>query len=433
MSFHRIALTVLLATSTAAAAAPVEAQGIGSRLRDRVRERVDRAADNAIEKGLDSIEGAIACVASDAACINKAEQSGKPVVVTDEDGNPLPQAEQDAARQQANHPGRGAWANFDFVPGERVLWAEDFSSERVGNFPRRLEFLYGSMELVEANGRRYLSAASEDDWFAIQLPETLPERFTMEWDMTIPANWESHVFFSMEGMEPGNGGADGSHIRTGSVYLGSVDAGAKRGEGVRASARDYDEVVIDPNAAEGQLVRMRVHVDGKYVKVYVNELRVANVPNLELPRTDRVYFNLQGQEEHPMLVGNISINAGGRTMYDALSADGRVATQGIYFDTGSDVIRPESAPTLRQIGDMLKEHGDLKLTIEGHTDNVGDDAANQQLSERRAAAVKARLESEFGIAADRLEARGLGESNPAAGNDTPEGRQQNRRVELVRR
>ena len=81
---------------------------------------------------------------------------------------------------------------------------------------------------------------------------------------------------------------------------------------------------------------------------------------------------------------------------------------------------------------MLKQHAELKLTIEGHTDSVGDDASNLSLSERRAAAVKAYLESQFGIASDRLQAVGMGETKPAASNDTPEGRQQNRRVELVR-
>lgn len=82
---------------------------------------------------------------------------------------------------------------------------------------------------------------------------------------------------------------------------------------------------------------------------------------------------------------------------------------------------------------MLKDHADLSLTIEGHTDNTGAPEANQSLSEKRAAAVKAYLVSTFGIADSRLEAKGFGASKPAASNDTPEGRQQNRRVELVKR
>ena len=81
---------------------------------------------------------------------------------------------------------------------------------------------------------------------------------------------------------------------------------------------------------------------------------------------------------------------------------------------------------------MLKEHPDLKLAIEGHTDNVGDAAANQKLSEKRANAVKQYLVSSYGIDAGRLTAKGLGATKPVGSNDTLEGRQNNRRVELVK-
>ena len=82
---------------------------------------------------------------------------------------------------------------------------------------------------------------------------------------------------------------------------------------------------------------------------------------------------------------------------------------------------------------MLKAHPDLKLTIEGHTDNVGDAAANQTLSEQRAAAVAQYLETTYQIDASRLATKGYGATKPVASNDTPEGRQQNRRVELVKK
>ena len=110
-----------------------------------------------------------------------------------------------------------------------------------------------------------------------------------------------------------------------------------------------------------------------------------------------------------------------------------MATQGIYFDTGSDAIRQESAPTLKEIGTMLKDHADLKLTIEGHTDNVGKAESNQALSEKRAAAVRQYLIDNYQIDAGRLEAKGLGQTKPAGPNDSAEGRQQNRRVELVKK
>jgi OOP family OmpA-OmpF porin len=75
---------------------------------------------------------------------------------------------------------------------------------------------------------------------------------------------------------------------------------------------------------------------------------------------------------------------------------------------------------------------DLRLSIEGHTDNVGDDAYNLQLSERRAAAVKAYLVGSLGVSGARLEVAGLGETRPVADNGTAEGQQQNRRVDLVK-
>lgn len=81
---------------------------------------------------------------------------------------------------------------------------------------------------------------------------------------------------------------------------------------------------------------------------------------------------------------------------------------------------------------MLQDHSDLSLTIEGHTDNTGNAEANQTLSEKRAAAVKQYLITTYQIDASRLHSQGFGASKPAAPNDTPEGRQQNRRVELVK-
>ena len=81
---------------------------------------------------------------------------------------------------------------------------------------------------------------------------------------------------------------------------------------------------------------------------------------------------------------------------------------------------------------MLKDHADLKVSIEGHTDNVGEEAANQDLSKRRAASVKAYLMEKYSIEESRLQSQGFGETKPVASNDTPEGRQNNRRVELIK-
>jgi outer membrane protein OmpA-like peptidoglycan-associated protein len=116
----------------------------------------------------------------------------------------------------------------------------------------------------------------------------------------------------------------------------------------------------------------------------------------------------------------------------ALSESRRAAVYDIYFSFNSDVIRDESEPTLKEIGDLLRRHLDWTLNIEGHTDGIASDAFNLDLSRRRADAVKAALVGRFGVAPERLATSGYGRSRPRDTNDTPEGRARNRRVELVR-
>jgi len=110
---------------------------------------------------------------------------------------------------------------------------------------------------------------------------------------------------------------------------------------------------------------------------------------------------------------------------------GRARVYGINFDTDSDRIKDESKPTLDQIASLLKTKPEWKMTIEGHTDAQGSAEYNQGLSERRATAVKAYLQT-AGVEATRLRSIGFGFSQPVGPNDNPLGRAQNRRVELIR-
>lgn len=109
-----------------------------------------------------------------------------------------------------------------------------------------------------------------------------------------------------------------------------------------------------------------------------------------------------------------------------------VTLKGIYFDFNKATIKiPESQEALQAAYTILKENPTIKVEIQGHTDNVGSDEYNQRLSERRAWAVVNYLVQQMGVDAARLIARGYGESQPKASNDTPEGRALNRRVEFV--
>ena len=115
-----------------------------------------------------------------------------------------------------------------------------------------------------------------------------------------------------------------------------------------------------------------------------------------------------------------------------LAKTGRSIIYGIYFDFASDRIKEESEPVLAEIAQVLRQNPTWNVSVEGHTDNIASDAYNLDLSQRRAAAVKAALTGRYKIDAGRLSTAGFGESSPKDRNDTLEGRARNRRVELVK-
>jgi outer membrane protein OmpA-like peptidoglycan-associated protein len=431
-----LSIAFFLAAALFLTVSPAEAQF--KKLKDAAASAVEDEAANQVNRLL---REAIRCAIDDPACRDQAEKEGKPVIYTDEDGEvitnqdgePITDREEAAAEagvdldaeEKAPKPGEGAWANYDFVPGDRVLFTEDYADDNVGDFPRRLEFMRGNWEVVEWEGKQLLrNTGPRSAAFKIILPEDLPEMFTIEFDAYFTHGNQQMMVLTgpMKGTGMG-AGYDGNYFQVDGRNTGVED---RDNNGVKATntAREINDA----------LTPIRIMADGRYVKMYVGERRVANIPNANLARSGEVVFlnNYIADEENPMILGPIRIAAGGKDLYDVLEAEGRVSTQGIYFDTNSDRIRPESTPTLKEIGKMLQDHPDLRISIEGHTDSDGDDAHNQDLSERRAASVKAFLVEAYEIDASRLESAGFGETAPVAPNDTPEGKQQNRRVDLVK-
>ncbi|MCU0619177.1 MAG: OmpA family protein [Gemmatimonadaceae bacterium] len=406
------------------------AQGLAERLRRRAEQR---AAQN-LERKVDEV---VDCAMGDRVCIERATRAGKAVRIDSSgaargggggSGGNATGGEGGGGRAAV---GAGAFVNFDFKPGDRPLFVEDFTRDRVGNFPRRLQFKEGAFEIVDWNGQRLLRATDKSR-LIIPLPEALPERFTVEIDLVPASNYYDQMFIALGDVNDWDAWHEGGKPTI--VMLRRDVTNTRRpqltaaGGGVKAVAASRTAY-----AAGVDVQPLRLLVDGTYLKGYLGGERLINVPNAVIPRGKSISLALYAHADHPAHIGQIRVMAGGRALYDAISEKGRVATQGIFFATGSDRIRPESKPTLDEIGAMLRDHPELALTIEGHTDNVGGAADNLALSDRRAAAVKQALVSQYGVDASRLETKGLGQTKPAAGNDTPEGRQQNRRVELVKR
>jgi OmpA-OmpF porin, OOP family len=160
-------------------------------------------------------------------------------------------------------------------------------------------------------------------------------------------------------------------------------------------------------------------------------LYVATESGAAFPDTkDRVAVLLDVVEAKPMEAKMVTVDAA--TMAKDISATGKVAIYGLYFDTDKADLKPESTPALDEIGKLLKGKSNLKVYIVGHTDNVGGFDYNTGLSQRRAKSVVDRLVQNYGISADRLKPVGAGLIAPIASNDDEAGRAKNRRVEIVK-
>ena len=122
--------------------------------------------------------------------------------------------------------------------------------------------------------------------------------------------------------------------------------------------------------------------------------------------------------------------ADAKAMRNDLMETGKTIVHGVYFDTGSATVKPESEPALDEMVKLLKGSPELKVYVVGHTDNVGGPESNLKLSSDRAASVVRALTAR-GISASRLKFAGVGSYSPVASNNTDEGRAKNRRVEFV--
>jgi len=316
---------------------------------------------------------------------------------------------------RAQEPGEDVWRNYDFVPGAKVWFASDFTDEPVGRFPAgQLEFVRGNAQIVELDGEKILEFTA-NGVFRVILREELPEDFTIEFTIkTGTPNMATRVFFTP---------IEGSFNRLESQYLTLA-----RRPGIYLKGQEISTV----NRARGladEFASVKLQHDGDYVIVYLGTERVSNVPNATFLLSNTIEFQISANPRYPSYVKDIIVAVGLDDLYDKLMEIGEFTTRGIFFTFDSADIGGESTPVLEQIRSTMEEHSELNIVVEGHTDSVGDEKYNQELSERRAQSVVRFLE-EHGIDGARMTAMGKGEAEPVADNDTPEGRAENRRVVL---
>jgi outer membrane protein OmpA-like peptidoglycan-associated protein len=302
---------------------------------------------------------------------------------------------------------------FDFVPGDSVMFYDDFTQDELGEFPARWKLVQGTFEVAEFQGERWMRCVSDDSHIRMKVPNLveLPEFWTLEFDVYCEESMDQAYTFGAydakdtriwEAVYPP---ANSLVFRTGEIYSSTPSEGAVAGRH-----------------------HVMVMARGTSVKVYVDRQRMASVPEYaDYGKPAQIDFRLWSPKQ-PMIT-KVRLAEGCRPPKDML-AEGKLVTYGIFFKTGSDVVQPESAPVLRQIAAYMEANSAVRLQIVGHTDNVGSAESNLDLSKRRAASVAAVLSSEFKIAADRFRTDGKGDTKPVSSNTKPEGRAMNRRVEF---
>jgi len=327
------------------------------------------------------------------------------------------------------------YSKYDFIPGEKVIFFDDFSDTDVGEFPVKWSLngpgAKGSntIEVAEFAGKRFLRSIPSEkgqaqfpstQYIRLNLKGDLPEKFTVEFD--------AH-FSEMAGGYPSRYGLfllkEGAHRPSG-AYPGAVWLSGKTCTSMNTETHLA--------RADNKVHHLAISVNGTFVKAYVDHQRVINDPDGVQRPIKYIGMGIESSGHVPndkIMFTNFRLAEGGKSIKSALDTDGKIVTHGILFDTGKDVIKAESFPTLKSILAILNDSPDLKFSIEGHTDNQGSKGINQPLSEKRAEAVKTWLAGK-GIDAGRLRSKGWGDTKPIDKNDSVEGRANNRRVEFVK-
>ena len=325
------------------------------------------------------------------------------------------------------------FSKFDFLPGEKVIFYDDFTSENVGDFPGQW-LTNGSGEIVTAPklpGRWF--KMTKMGYYIPEVKESFTDNFTIEFDFVPMNNANSETMFGF------------------SIYLvnGSLSepgGGGEPGEAGFQISLDYDNVVwknwsiISEQRFNGTVTypfksnekyHMALWVQKQRVRFYANENKVLDVPRAIPAGIKPTVFRFDTRDEAIPLIGNFRMAAGLADMRSHLLKDGKIISYGISFDVNSDKLKSESYSTLKEITDILKENPAIRIKVVGHTDADGDDASNLSLSKRRAESVKNELVTKFGVDAARLETDGKGESEPIADNNSSVNKAKNRRVEFI--
>jgi OOP family OmpA-OmpF porin len=319
----------------------------------------------------------------------------------------------------ADNPTFKVYQNYDFSPGDTIIFADDFTETQDGEFPERWELKSGQA-VVNTNNGKPAFYLTDGNYVRVdprmKTPSYLGDQYTIEFDWT-----QAHAYGLVLFLESPSGEATITFGQSTVDYSGPDNHSLSATMPASFGGDDFH------NAWH----HVGIAVKGTQLKAYVDQFRVLVVPDSGMTATSLQLGGI-GQQDHPLTFTNFRLaSGGGMNMIGQKFTDAKIVTHGINFDVDKATLRPESMGTLNQIKRILSQNPDLKFEIDGHTDNTGAAAHNLTLSQQRADAVKAQLIS-MGMDAGRLTTKGFGDTKPIASNSNPDGKANNRRVEFVR-
>ena len=396
--------------------------------KEKVEQKVEQKTEEVMEKGFESVEKGV-----------KGEEEGEQAEEVSQEAE-LEKPVAKKSSNQTNAPQQKksleSFTQYDFVPGDKILYFEDFSQDAIGDFPA-LWTSNGSGEVksVSVASGKWLHLNGEDAVYCYMRKIDFPSNFIIEFDIipdkeysydgiifTIYENQSDNTEVADDDLYPG---VAGIHLMLGSNEWETLGY-KESSDWLRAKASKNPVVLEESN-------HVIIWVQNRRVRIYHSGAKVLDAPTNIYSNTkfNRIRFSGWDRNSHPF-ISNIKITTASPDTRSKLLTEGKIVSYGIYFDSGKDVVKPESYGSVKEIAAVLQENPDVRIKVVGHTDSDGDDALNLDLSKRRAAAVKRFLEKEFGIATDRVQTDGMGEQQPVASNDKPENKAKNRRVEFIK-
>ena len=403
------------------------------KIADRVKQRTESKTNDKVDKSVDaSVDSAFSKTEKGIKDITKGKNS-----TSDENNNTASENKTESGQTKVS--GIKAYSKYDFVPGEKIIVFEDFAQDAVGDLPAKWN-TNSAGEIVTVDGKQgHWFQLTKPGWFMPDFIDSLPQDFTVEYDMFADAPVHSWgITTGLADLKEKDKPTDGTnHVNSFILNILPGTDGNGNTDYDRTKNGVWDAGSNTPTSHFKDISRT-YHIamwrQKERLRIYFDEEKAWDVPKAFLAdaKLNSVYFLMQLSDKWHFFIGNIRLAVGAPDTRKKILEQKKWVTHGILFDVNSATIKPESYGTLKEMANVLKEYSDLKVKIVGHTDADGSDDANLDLSKRRAASVKESLVKDFGIDESRMTTDGKGESEPIDKNDTSAGKANNRRVEFIK-